>query len=341
MQKHLSTRKKLKSWQKRNTSTFQFIDLFAGIGGFRIAGESLGGDCVFTSEWDKDSQLTYAENFGEIPKGDITLINENSIPKHNILCAGFPCQAFSISGKRNGFKDTRGTLFFDIARIAKEKKPEVLFLENVRNLLKHDNGRTIEVIKKTLDDIGYISFVQTLRSSDYGVPQARERVYIIAFRKDLNVDKFDFPKPLKEVRVVNDILEQEYSSYKYINRPDIRFTKEDNSIIDPRKPLQIGFINKGGQGERIYSVHGAGVTLSAYGGGPASKTGAFLINGKIRKLTPRECSRLQGFPEDFKIPTNPNLAYKQFGNSVSVPVIKEIFKQIIKTYPYLTKNEPK
>lgn len=324
---------KKKSWQT-NKNKFTFIDLFAGIGGFRIALESLEGKCVFSSEWDKDSQEVYFKNFNEIPDGDIKKISEKDIPKHNILCAGFPCQAFSISGKRLGFKDTRGTLFFDIARIAKHIQPEVLFLENVKNLTTHNKGETMKAILNTLNGINYNYFLKVLKSSDYGVPQARERVYIIAFRKDLNVKNFDFPKPIEEYMMVKDILEKnEPISGVFINRPDIKITKEKEKTINPAKPLQIGQINNGGQGERIYSINAAGITLSAYGGGAASKTGAYLINGKIRKLTPRECARMQGFPEDFELHPKANTAYQQFGNSVSIPVIKSIFKCIMNAYP--------
>ena len=327
-----------KSWEKEKQSAFAFIDLFAGIGGFRIALESLGGKCVFSSEWDENSQQTYSQNFNETPEGDITKIKEKDIPSHNILCAGFPCQAFSISGKRLGFKDTRGTLFFDIVRIAKGLQPEVLFLENVKNLTRHDNGKTIQTIKKTLNEINYDPFLKVLRSSDYGVPQARERVYIIAFRKNLNIKNFNFPKSTKKIKTVKNILEKEKMvKNTYINRPDIKITKKEENVLDPRRPLQIGQINNGGQGERIYSINAAGITLSAYGGGAASKTGAYLVNGKIRKLTPRECARMQGFPEDFEPHQMQNVAYKQFGNSVSVPVIKSVFKKIIKTYPNLLK----
>lgn len=310
---------------------FKFIDLFAGIGGFRLALESHGGTCVFSSEWDKNSQDVYAVNHKHRPDGDITQIPEESIPEHDVLCAGFPCQAFSISGKQKGFEDSRGTLFYDVARIAKHKRPKALFLENVRNLAIHDGGRTIETIRLTLDEIGYDVFMKVLRSSDYGVPQARERIYIVAFRKDLNVKDFSFPPASDNVVVVADILEHltDISPFE-INRSDIVMTKDESDVTDPRKPLQIGKINKGGQGERIYSIKAAGITLSAYGGGAASKTGAFLIDGKVRKLTPRECARLQGFPDNFKVHTNKNLAYKQFGDSVSVPVLKSIFNEIKK-----------
>lgn len=328
-----------KSWSFLKNPRFNFIDLFAGIGGFRIAMEKFGGQCVFSSEWDKNSQKTYQVNFNDFPEGDITKISEKQIPQHNVLCAGFPCQAFSISGKQKGFKDTRGTLFFDIARIAKYHKPEILFLENVKNLTRHNNGETLGVILETLREINYNPFFAILRSSDFGVPQARERVYIVAFKKDLNVKKFEFPKTTNEIKVVKNILEKgKIKEEVFINRPDIDIYKDPRQVVDTRRPLQIGKINKGGQGERIYSIHAAGITLSAYGGGAASKTGGYLIKNKIRKLTPRECARMQGFPEDFEIPASKGYAYKQFGDSVSLPVLIKIFKKVIEYYPNLNKK---
>ncbi len=307
---------------------FKFIDLFAGIGGFRIALEDFGHKCVFSSEWDKYAQQTYKENFNEIPKGDITQISEIDIPKHEIICAGFPCQAFSISGKQKGFEDIRGTLFFDILRIANYHKPKVLFLENVKNLTKHKNGDTLNTIVDKLEELGYNVFYDILKASNYGVPQARERVYFVCFRKDLKINNFTFPKPINKKIFVKDILESSVDNIFFINRNDIEFWKKEES--PQLKPIQIGKINKGGQGERIYSINGHGITLSAYGGGIAGKTGAYLVNGKIRRLTPRECARLQGFPDTFKIPVSRSQAYKQFGNSVSVPVLKLIFEKINK-----------
>ncbi len=307
----------------------KFIDLFAGIGGFRIALEKQGAKCVFTSEWDKEAQKTYFENFGDIPQGDITKINEKDIPEHDIICAGFPCQAFSISGKQQGFKDARGTLFFDIARIAKHHQPKVLFLENVKNLVKNYHGNTLKIILRILDEIGYNAYYQILVASHYGVPQARERIYIVAFRKDLGVNYFYFPKPTYKKVYVKDILEDdEITAEHIINRKDIKFWERDQT--PQLKPIQIGQINNGGQGERIYSINGHAITLSAYGGGAAGKTGAYLVNGKIRRLSPRECARVQGYPEWFKIPVSKSQAYKQFGNSISVPVVESIFQQISK-----------
>ncbi|MBN2016097.1 DNA (cytosine-5-)-methyltransferase [Candidatus Dojkabacteria bacterium] len=322
----------------------KFIDLFAGIGGFRLALESFGLECIFSSEWDKQAQKTYEANFDEKPFGDITKINEKKIPKHNILCAGFPCQAFSISGKQLGFQDTRGTLFFDIARIAKFHKPEILFLENVKNLVRHNNGKTLETIRNVLKQIGYDVFYKVLNASDYGIPTSRERIYFICFRKDLKVTEFRFPESNGKYVKLEDYLEEDKAEIEksIIRRDDIHIR---NKIIEPdllgnypQKPIRVGTINKGGQGERIYSPLGHAITLSAYGGGAGSKTGAYLIDGKVRKLTPRECANVMGFPKDFVIPVNKTQAYKQFGNSVAVPILKEIFKNIIKAYNEKTRS---
>jgi DNA (cytosine-5)-methyltransferase 1 len=312
----------------------KFIDLFAGIGGFRIAFEELGFKCVFSSEWDKYAQKTYFENFNEVPYGDITRLRdediEKTIPAHDILCGGFPCQAFSISGKQKGFEDTRGTLFFDIVRIVKVKKPKILFLENVKNFKKHDGGKTFSKVMSVLDEIGYNAFAKVLNASHYGAPTSRERVYLICFRKDLGVSSFEFPLPTFEKIYLKDYLEDNMLLSEFeINRPDIRFYKEAEQPLQ-LNPIQIGTINNGGQGERIYSINGHAITLSAHGGGAASKTGAYLVNGKPRKLTPRECSRIMGFPENFKIPVSKAQAYKQFGNSVSIQVLRAILKEMIK-----------
>lgn len=320
-----------------------FIDLFAGIGGFRIALESLGMKCVYTSEWDKYAQQTYQANFGEMPDGDITQVDETKIPQHNIICAGFPCQSFSISGKMRGFDDTRGTLFFDVARIAAHHQPEVLFLENVKNFAKHDNGRTLETIVKTLNEIGYDVFYKVLNASNFGAPTTRERIYLVCFRKDLNIKEFNFPTPeIKYVKLA-DYLETDDKIDKYqIIRNDIKI--KNNEITPeksgnyPQKPIRIGIINKGGQGERIYSPLGHAITLSAYGGGAASKTGAYLVNGKVRKLSPRECAKIMGFGDAFIIPVPDTQAYKQFGNSVVVGVLKSVFQEIINTLDRI-KNE--
>lgn len=314
---------------------YKFIDLFAGIGGFHLALSSYGAKCVFASEWDKYASNTYHKNFGIKPDGDITKIEVEDIPPHDILCGGFPCQAFSISGKQKGFEDTRGTLFFDIARIVQQHQPKVLFLENVKNLLKHDSGNTLKTITKTLKELHYSVFYQVLNSSNFGLPQNRERLYIVAFHTTLNIDEFQFPKPINTPICLEQILEDKPENAKIIERNDIEIYKNysiSNSLFSDfellNKPIQIGKVNKGGQGERIYHPLGHAITLSAYGGGVGAKTGLYLIDGKIRKLSPRECARVQGFPENFIIDNSITQAYKQFGNSVSVNVLQYIIKEI-------------
>lgn len=313
----------------------RYIDLFAGIGGFHQALSSFGATCVFASEWDKYAAATYYANYDIFPKGDITKIDESRIPRHDILCAGFPCQAFSISGKQKGFEDARGTLFFDIARIVKHHQPRLLFLENVRNFERHDGGNTLKVVLKTLNELGYNVKYQVLNASDYNLPQNRERIYFVCFRKDLQIKNFEFPKPsIKKVALI-DFLEPHPNDAKIIDRPDIKITKNFSPIKNifgeldlPNRPIQIGIVNKGGQGERIYDPYGHAITLSAHGGGIGSKTGLYKIGDVIRKLTPRECARIQGFPDAFKIVSSPSQAYKQFGNSVAVNVLKAILKKI-------------
>ena len=318
-----------------------FIDLFAGLGGFRLALESLGASCVYSSEWDKQAQKVYQENFGERPNGDITKVDEKTIPDHDICCAGFPCQAFSISGKMRGFEDSRGTLFFDVARIVKEKKPKVVFMENVRNFARHDGGRTIKVVQNTMEGLGYAFYWKVLSALDYGVPQKRERVYMVCFRKDCFCGaegasagasceiNFEFPKPIPLARHVEDFLLPE--SDETLALCDERYPM----VFNPKKKekysskaIKLAIVNKGGQGERVYSTKGIAVTLSAYGGGVFAKTGGYLVNGKPRRLHPRECARLMGYPDSYKISKRPNQAYKQFGNSVVVDVLQFIALQI-------------
>ena len=314
---------------------YNFIDLFAGIGGFHLALNSMGAECVFASEWDKYAVETYEQNFHLKPFGDITKISEKDIPTHDILCGGFPCQAFSISGKQKGFEDTRGTLFFDIARITDFHKPKVLFLENVKNLAKHNEGKTLKTITNSLQELGYSVFTKILNSSNFGLPQNRERIYIVAFHNSLNSNSFKFPVPPNTPICLDQLLENEPKNAKIIERNDIEIYKNytvSNSLLSEmevlNKPIQIGKVNKGGQGERIYHTLGHAITLSAYGGGVGSKTGLYLVNGKIRKLSPRECARVQGFPDNFVLNSSNTQAYKQFGNSVSVNVLQYILIEI-------------
>lgn len=319
---------------KLNNMTF--IDLFAGIGGFRYALESFGCKCVFSSEFDKYCQESYKLNFGEIPSGDITKISEKDIPKFDILCAGFPCQPFSISGKQKGFEDTRGTLFFDIARIVKYHQPKIILLENVKNLKAHNGGATFKVISEKLDELNYNIYHKVLNAKNFRLPQNRERIAIVCIRKDIDTGLFEFPKINNEqYKTISDIKESDDATVKYIlNRSDIKIDKEKLEkaikIKKTNKPIQIGIIGKGGQGNRIYHENGIGITLAASSGGAASKTGAYYINGVVRKLSPREAARLQGFPEEFKIIDNDNQALKQFGNSVPINLLKAVFSGLEK-----------
>ncbi len=310
-------------------SGYTFIDLFAGLGGFRLALESLGAKCVYSNEWDEPVKKVYESNFGDIPDDDITKVDENTIPSHDILCAGFPCQAFSISGRQRGFEDSRGTLFFDVARIVKAKMPKVVFMENVKNFATHDDGKTLEVVKNTMEELGYTFYRKVLNAVDYGIPQKRERIYIVCFRNDLNVADFEYPKPFELTRHVEDFLIKDEEQLKdlYVDRKDTYFndTKDDKYS---NKPIRLGIVNKGGQGERIYSTKGIAITLSAYGGGVFAKTGGYMINGKTRKLHPRECARIMGYPDSYKISDKPNQAYKQFGNSVVIDVLQLIAIQM-------------
>lgn len=315
--------------KEKKLQGYTFVDLFAGLGGFRLALESLGAKCVYSNEWDKFAQIVYNENFGEIPEGDITKVDENTIPDHDILCAGFPCQAFSISGKQRGFEDSRGTLFFDVARIVRCKNPKVVFMENVKNFASHDNGKTLQVVKSTMKELGYSFDYKVINATDYGIPQKRERIYMVCFRNDLINGHFNFPKPFPLLKHVEDFLLDNESivSNLYINRPDIYYNIKDDTKVS-NKSIRLGTVNKGGQGERIYSTKGIAITLSANGGGVFAKTGGYLVNGKPRKLHPRECARLMGFPDTYKISKNKNQAYKQFGNSVVIDVLQYIAIEI-------------
>ncbi len=287
--------------------------------------QSLGAKCVFSSEWETSVAEVYNNNFGEYPQGDITQIDASSIPDHDILCAGFPCQAFSISGKKLGFEDSRGTLFFDVARIIKEKKPSIVFMENVKNFATHDNGQTLQVVKSIMQELGYTFFYKVLNAVNYGIPQKRERIYIVCFRNDLNINSFNFPSSIPLTTYLEDFLldEKDIPSELYVDRKDIYMADTiDDTYKD--KPIRLGIVNKGGQGERIYSVKGVAITFSSNGGGIFAKTGGYMIDGKYRRLHPIECARLMGFPDDYKICENRNKAYQHFGNSVVIDVLQYI-----------------
>lgn len=311
------------------TKGLKFIDLFSGIGGFRVALETEGLQCVFSSEIDEKTAASYKANFGEKPSGDITSINVKKIPSHDILCAGFPCQSFSISGKSKGFDDDRGRLFYEIVRIADYHKPQILLLENVRNILTLDSGKIISTIRKKLEKIGYSLSVNLLNSSHFGIPQSRERVYFVGLRNDKHskaLYSFRSPFPKQEEVFLDSILDPDPDPSLIIKRPDIHIEKKN---VDNRelKPIRIGYVNKGGQGERIYSDKGHAITLSAYGGGVGARTGLYLIDGKVRKLSIDECKRLMGFPDSHIVGSGIQ-GYQELGNAVIPTMIQKVFRSI-------------
>ena len=315
----------------------RFIDLFAGLGGFRIALEAEGGKCVFSSEIEKNARYVYEANFFESPSGDITEIDAASIPDHHVLCAGFPCQPFSVCGKQHGFNETRGTLFFEIERIIRAKRPAVIFLENVANLLKHDNSRTFAVILKTLENCGYTVFYEVLNASFYGIPTSRKRVYIVAFRVDMGVKEFAFPAPTYEPVKLADVLIPDCPPDRW--EQQTRLPVNILKIISPSaacslKPIAVGHIgmcHPARQGYRVYSDQGHAITFCAHGGGLGAKTGLYYDNGRVRRLAPRECLRVMGFPDSFMIPATitADQTRSLTGNTVVPPLIRRIYVRIL------------
>lgn len=317
--------------KNKSLKGYKFIDLFCGIGGFHLALSSFGAKCVFASDIDANAKKVYENNFKIKVSGDITKIKPSDIPEHDIICAGFPCQAFSISGKKGGFNDFkgRGELYKNVVEIAKFHQPKFILLENVKNLEAHNNGITLKTILKDFEDVGYDMFFKVLNSSDYGIPQARKRIYIVGIKKDLNIKTFSFPVPIKKVSFLKDVLETNIDRNPLLIKRDdvkINYSLEEK---ETRGLLRIGHVGLGRQGERIYSIQGHSITLSSQGGGVGGKTGMYLINGKVYKLSGRECARLMGFPDKYKIADTNNLCYCQFGNSVVVDVLQEIMKKII------------
>jgi DNA (cytosine-5)-methyltransferase 1 len=308
---------------------FTFIDLFAGIGGFRIALSELGGKCVFTSEWDQHAKETYYNNYGEVPFGDITNFTKTNskagstpekIPVHNILCGGFPCQPFSQAGRQLGFEDARGTLFFDILTIAKTQRPKVLFLENVKRLKGHDKGRTFHVICNSLREIGYKVYAKVIRAFDHGVPQNRERIFIVAFSQPLH---FEFPEPTR------------YSIYKNVGailepNPAVSYTISDRMWEGHQRRLKEHREKGNGFGYSLFGKKNEYVnTISARYWKDGSEILIEQTKKNPRVLTPRECARIQGYPEEFRPHETNRWAYQQFGNSVAVPVISAIAVNIL------------
>ena len=325
----LSLQKPVKKIQ--DSATFTFIDLFAGIGGMRLAFDHAGGRCVYSSEWNKYSQQTYMANFGEQPEGDITQVNSADIPDHDILVAGFPCQPFSIAGvskkqslgRATGFEDkTQGTLFFDVCRILKEKRPKAFLLENVKNLCSHDKGRTFKVIQESLEELDYEVFYKVLDGQNF-VPQHRERILIVGFDRKRYGREIDFKfniTPVEPRPVIRDILEPEVDS---------KYTLSDKLWIYLQNYAAKHKAAGNGFGYGIAPLDGVSRTLSARYYKDGSEILIEQDGRNPRRLTPRECARLQGFPDDFKIPVSDTQAYRQFGNSVVVPLMANVADLIV------------
>ena len=321
---------------------YRSIDLFAGIGGIRLGFEQAFGNdikTVFVSEWDKKAVETYKANFDDKIDiaGDITEVNENDIPEHDILLAGFPCQAFSLAGQKKGFEDARGTLFFDVARIIKRHNPKVVFCENVKNLVNHDRGRTFKVIKEILEELGYVVFYKVLNSKNFGVPQNRERIYIVAFQKDIAPNTFEFPEKTDDTKVIKDIVEGHEVSPKYylstaylesLKKHKERHASKGNGFgYEIRSTDSVaGAIVCGGMGRERNLIIDNRLTNFT----PVTHIKGEINREFVRNMTPREWARLQGFPNDFKFVVADTHLYKQFGNSVTVPVIRAIAEKIKK-----------
>jgi DNA (cytosine-5)-methyltransferase 1 len=316
---------------------YKFIDLFAGIGGFRQGFEEVGFECVFSSEIDPHAREMYRQNFGELPYGDITQVDETVIPSHDILLAGFPCQPFSIAGDKKGFEDTRGTLFFDIVRILKAKQPQVVVLENVKHFKNHDGGKTIKVILETLHALGYTTNWEVLNAKDFGVPQNRERTIIVGSRKGVS---FNFKKLPKTPPVaIKDILEEE-GDFDYLDERE--YTLIEHPKKQPSGLIFCGYRNKNiringtrentkhlsrvhKQPNRIYDANGTHPTIASQ-----ESAGRYFIyhNQRVRKLTLKECFRLMGFKDDFKLMGSKSNLYNRIGNSVVVPMMEMIAKEV-------------
>lgn len=309
---------------------FRFIDLFAGLGGFRLAMQSCGGECVYSSEWDENAKKTYYQNFGDVPFGDITKESNKSLVPDNfdILCAGFPCQAFSIAGYRRGFEDTRGTLFFDVAEIIKRKRPKAIFLENVKNLYTHDNGRTFSVIKETLEGLGYVVYHKVMNALEYAnVPQNRERIFIVCF-DPVQVEKhsiFQFPDKEELTNTIKDLIDDSVDDSKFFYTE--KFPHYDLLLKDVTSKDTIY------QWRRQYvreNKRNVCPTLTANMGTGGHNVPLIATDKGIRKLTPKECLNFQGFPKDYSFPNSiaDSAKYKQAGNSVVVPLIEKVCRQI-------------
>lgn len=325
-------------------SYFTFIDLFAGIGGFRLAMQSVGGQCVFSSEWDKNAQKTYFHNFGEIPHGDITdPRTKESIPSgFDVLCGGFPCQAFSVAGYRKGFDDTRGTLFFDIAEIAKTHKPKVLLLENVKNLTTHDKGKTFATIYRVLTELGYVVYHKVLNAMHYAnIPQNRERIFIVAFDpiQVPNHLSFCFPSPVALTATIHDCIDEDTVFSQLYYAPErMKHFETLKEEVTSRETVY--------QWRRQYvreNKNNVCPTLTANMGTGGHNVPIILTDKGIRKLSPKECLNFQGFPEEYSFPADISMSamYKQAGNSVVVPLVTRIcqnISQLLKSLIWISKS---
>ena len=310
-----------------------FVDLFSGIGGFRLALVKKGLKCVYSCEIEKHAAWAYEQNFGDDPLGDIRLINEADIPPHDVLCAGFPCQSFSLSGKRNGLEDQRGTLFYEIIRIAKHRKPLAILLENVKNILTIQESSVFNQIKKSLERIGYDFYHSVLNCSYFGVPQNRCRVYMVCLRRGSRL-RYKAPEPTYEKKYLKEILlpNEECKSLILSKKKYLLYSYPDTSPA--LAPIRVGHYivpnstaKKGFQGTRIFSANGHAVTLCANSGGLGSKTGYYLINDIVRKLHIAECKRLMGFPARHIVSEGQH-GYRQLGNAVCVPIVERVFEGI-------------
>lgn len=312
---------------------FTFIDLFAGIGGFRLAMQDCGGKCVYSSEWDENAKQTYFHNFGDVPFGDITKeSNKKLIPDgFDVLCAGFPCQAFSIAGYRKGFEDTRGTLFFDVAEIIRRKRPKAVCLENVKNLYTHDEGRTFAVIKGTLEELGYVVYHKVMNAMEYAnVPQNRERIFIVCFdpKQVPNHKDFQFPEKEDLKRNVKDCIDSKVSDSKYFYTEKFPHYEELCKNMTSTETVY--------QWRRQYvreNKSNVCPTLTANMGTGGHNVPLVVTKDGIRKLTPKECINFQGFPKEYSFPASiaESAKYKQAGNSVVVPLIRKVCKNIVTT----------
>ena len=313
-----------------------FIELFAGIGGFRVALEKHKATCVFSSEINKYAKQVYEANFSELPSGDIVQIDEKDIPAHDVLCAGFPCQAFSYFGQRKGFSDPRGTLFFEVLRIAKHHKPKVIFLENVKGLITHNDGDTFETIKNSLESIGYIVNWKVLNATMFDLPQRRERVFIVAIRKDIQ-KTFEFPAGSLTSKTMKDIVESNVNANHFLAAARYEHVLKQKAagqcayshfLIGPNDMAHTLLTSKY---EHNLVQDNTKPTGKFYNVKAKTAKSARINKQNVRRLTPREYARLQGFPDDFKFAVSNKQAYRLFGNAVAVPVVEAIFAEIKKT----------